>query len=372
MDDSNPQPANFPPSAGGPPERPTPPLPPPPPEITIRTMKSDLDSLKESGGSGAAPKPFTPPELKKEWVSPPSPPPLPSEALREGRAPSSTGGPTKITPSEFGLPKGAAAVEAELASIVEEEKSGGSGLIKKMLLWGGVVVIAAGVGFLGYFFVFPILFPPQALPPPPILTTPTPPPVETPAEPEVAAPIHQSLFQSTDAFAEARLSSVDLLSVSNALKKEAQKSLPGGSLAEVSLTTSSGPAQTSSVLSALIPEWAPEKIAGLFEEDFTLALYHDADGVWPAYVLKLKSGASLADGQIAASDVEKSANLSNLFLSSPGSPSAAGFKSGQANGLPSRYLTYSNKGAALNIAWSGDKLVLSTSYNGLKKILTNL
>src|SRR3989338_8200645 len=109
MDDNKPQgwpdpkPNRFPPTGlprqGRPSAaRPTPP-PPPPPEITIRTMKSDMEALKQTGGAAPVPKPFTPPELaklpselkapsaEKSWTSPTPPPP------------------PKITPSDFGAPK---------------------------------------------------------------------------------------------------------------------------------------------------------------------------------------------------------------------------------------------------------------------------
>ncbi|MDP3947893.1 MAG: hypothetical protein Q8Q41_04375, partial [bacterium] len=39
---------------------------PPPPPIGIRTMESDLSTIKESGGSAPEPKPFTPSEFKTQ------------------------------------------------------------------------------------------------------------------------------------------------------------------------------------------------------------------------------------------------------------------------------------------------------------------
>ena len=114
------------------------------------------------------------------------------------------------------------------------------------------------------------------------------------------------------------------------------------------------------------------RTSNTFEDDFTAAIYSDADGTWPAYILKLKADASQVEAQTEINQLESSANLANLFLENPGTPSAAGFKTGQANGVATRYLAYSQKGAGLNIAWSGDKLIISASYNGLKKALTNL
>ncbi|MDO8430029.1 MAG: hypothetical protein Q7S73_01515 [bacterium] len=356
MDDLNPQPSSFPPPPGG---RPTMPLPPPPPEITLRTMKSDLESLKETGGSGPAPKPFTPPELKKEWSAPTTPPPPPP----------------KITPADFGSPREnlKAEMEKEMAPVIEEEPAA-SGRGKKLLLWGGVVVVAVGVGLLSYFVLFPMLFPTQTPPPPPAVTPPT--TTETPEVPvattENEGRIHQSLLQSSDSAVEVNLASSDLTSLTNALNQEAQKSNPSGNLIEVSLSDANGPLDASKFLSAVFPELSMDNIKSLFGEDFTTGLFYDQDGVWPAYILKLAPNANLADGQTFSTILETSTNLQNLFLTSPGTPSASGFKTGQLNGLSTRYLTYSKKGAGLNIVWSGDKLVLSTSYNGLKKVLSSL
>lgn len=346
-------PANLP--ATPPPDRPKPP-PPPPPEITIRTMSSDLESLKETGGTTPAPKPFTPPELKKGWTSPTPPPPPPP-----------AGGPPKITPAEFGEPKKS---EAAPPSGLIEEEGGSKG--KKIALWAGTSVIVVGAGLAGYYIIFPLLFPPQAPPPPPAVTQP---PTEVPisaipvVEPPTALAPHQSLLKSTDAISNAQ-TSADLASLSNTLQQEAQKSNPGGSLVELMLSDANGQLPSSSVLSALLPEISPEAMKNLFEDDFTLALYYDANGSWPAYIFKLKAEASQVEAQTEVNKLESSPNLRNFFASDPGTQTAS-FKTGQVNGLATRYVTFSKQGAALNVAWSGDKLVISTSYNGLKKILGN-
>lgn len=352
------------------------PPPPPPPEITVRTMSSDLESLKETGGASPTPKPFTPPELKKEWAPPASPPPpLSSEASREGRTPPSAlssgqaGGPPKITPAEFGEPKKSGT--APTSGLIEEENNGRG---KKIALWTGTLMIIIGAGLAGYYIIFPLLFPPQAPPPPPALTQP---PTEVPigtipvAEPPIAitAP-HQSLLKSTDSVSNAQ-TNADLASLSNTLQQEAQKSNPAGGLVELTLSDANGQLPSSSVLSALLPELSPEAMKNLLEDDFTLALYYDENDAWPVYILKLKAEASQVEAQTEINKLESSPNLRNFFASDP-SAQAASFKTGQANGLATRYVTFSKQGAALNVAWSGDKLIISTSYNGLKKILTSL
>ncbi|MBI3046229.1 MAG: hypothetical protein HYY86_01620 [Candidatus Harrisonbacteria bacterium] len=340
-------PANLPTTSAPPAGGPKPPSP-PPPEINLRTMKSDLESLKETGGSAPAPKPFTPPELKKEFALPPPPP--------------------KITPAEFGEPK-----KTEAPKI--EEETAGTGKKKKLAVWLGSLIVVVGAGLAGYYLIFPLLFPPQAPPPTPAVTQP--PITEAPvaavplAETAPAKNPHQSLLTASDSSASAELAAINLDSLTAALKEKSQSASPN-TLTEVALSDANGQLLSSSVLNALLPEISPEAIKNLFEDDFTAALYADTNGSWPAYILKLKTEASQVEAQTEINKLESSLNLANLFLENPGTPNSAGFKTGQANGAATRYLTFAKQGAGLNIAWSGDKLIISTSYNGLKKVLVNL
>lgn len=373
MDENNQKPASF-PTGKEPPERPMPP-PPPPPEITLRTMKSDIGGLKETGGAAPAPKPFTPPLPPPPLPKPPVGGPLPKPPEAAGIPAVGLG--TKITPSEFGAPS--MPKPPPVAPPVIEEEPKEKGKSKKIIFWivGGVII--AAIGLAGYFVIFPMLFPPEIpSPPAPAVTVPAELPTvpEAEAVPAAEAPAavlaHQSLLRSSDAISNVTLASADLLSLTNALQQEAQKALAAGTLAEITLSDASGQIPASVVLPALLPELSAETAKKLFEEDFTAALYYDADGAWPAYILKLSLEASIVEAQAAVTELESSLNLSNLFLASPGTPNAAGFKDGLANGVQTRYLAYSKKGAALNFAWSDDKLVISASYNGLKKILNNL
>lgn len=344
--------------------RPTPP-PPPPPEITLRTMKSDLGSLRETGGSAPQPRPFTPPELKSEAPRPNLPPPPPP----------------RITPSEFDKPKfeiKTPGPELSKGPMIEEEPSGNS--MKKILMWIGIAVVAVAVGFGGYYYVFPLLFPAQEVPAPVINT-----PVETPSNdqgagleipiaelPSAQPLVHESLLSSVDSVVSVSVATPDLSVMKSALSAEAAKELPSGSLIETTLNDSKGQLALSSILPMMLPEFSPEVVKSVFAEDFTVALYRDANGVWPIYVMKLSLEASIIEAQSIMNDLEKSAGLANFFLKSPGTASSAGFKSGKAGDALTRYITFSQGGAALNTAWVNDKFIISTSYNGLKKVLTNL
>ncbi len=367
----NQQPGGFPPI---PPPRPTTPPPPPPPEITLRTMQSDMQSLKQSGGTGSAPKPFTPPELTSDLQRPATPPPMP-----------------KMPQSSLGEPRPAA--PAGIAPKIEMESAGGSNW-KKMILWGGilVVIVAAGVG--GYLFVYPALFPqvPPA-PPAPVVTplqTPAPAPelpAVTPATTTEAAsttplgmatttptpapaPAHISLLTSVANTVPLTVSPLDLGSLKTALQIESQKLGAIDTLTEVTLQDSNSQILAADAIMPLVlPDLTASTVTKLFNSDMTTALYKDANGVWPVYILQLNPTSSQVEAQPTMTALESSPNLANLFVAAPGTKTATTFKSGTVNGTATRYMPYTATGASLNIAWSGTKLVISTSFNGIKKTL---
>ncbi|OGY64000.1 MAG: hypothetical protein A3B92_04185 [Candidatus Harrisonbacteria bacterium RIFCSPHIGHO2_02_FULL_42_16] len=340
----------------------SPPFPPPPPEITVRTMKSDMDALKQTGGANPSPKPFALPELTEKIPSPKPysplpPPPLPSVAT------------PKMMPTETEKTE---KFEQEKPTVTIAEEGGG--WIKKIAVWSGILLVAAGIGFFGYFVLFPKLFPTQS-PPPPIVTLPetTETSIATAPEtmPEETLPAvnpHQSFLFASDTIAQKDLIKVDLLSLVGAFKEEAEKNLPNGSLSEIIFNNSNGQIPSSAVLSSLLPEFSAEKIKDIFEDDFTAALYYDENGAWPLYIFKINFNSSIVEAQNEIRALETSKNLSNLFVESPGA-ATSDFKNGQANGTATRYKTFSQKSAALNYSWLDDKLIISASYDGIKKVL---
>ena len=185
-----------------------------------------------------------------------------------------------------------------------------------------------GAGLAGYFYVYPKLFPTLSAPPAPLVT---PPVTETPASaenpiPEVVTPPvlqpHQTLLSESSSASSVQLSSADLVSLKTTLQQEAQKSMPAGSLMEINLSDANGQIPASSIISSLLSELSADTVKNLFQDDFTTALFYDANGVWPAYILKLNANSSPVDAQSVISGIESSADLSNLFLADPGTPNA--------------------------------------------------
>ncbi len=325
-----PLPAEARPREGMAPPRPPMPSSPLPPEITLRTMKSDLEQLK----AGATPKPVLP--------TPPAGGPTPPLGLK----------------AELGKPS------------LPAPKKG----LSKILIIAGVVVFGIAIALLGYFVVFPMLFPAETPPAVTLPTTPTPPPTSgLPTLPELpAAQPHQSLLK-IPADLQAPLLVSSPAGLPQALLSEANN-LPTGTgvIKEVTLSDASGQISFSVALPVFLPEFSSSQLANFFEDDFTAVIYYDANGAWPIFIGQLKAGTDLSQAKTAMAQLENSSGLASLFLSSPGTPSAASFKNGQANNLTTRYLAFSKSGAALNYGWLSNKLIISTSYNGLKKVLGNL
>lgn len=364
--------------------RPMPP-PPPPPEITLRTMQSDMESIKQSGGESPIPKPFTPPEVQKQNNME-----LEDLSREEGMIKPSSGDGV-IPPSEPPKKK-----------------------LKVFILITVLILVIAGAAFAGYKYIYPMFKPvmevPQAqpvatpetlpiaeapLPLPeatillPEATLPLPegtlPPVETPIIPEpepISAPApvvlkpHVSLLVSAaDSVASLTLSaSTSLVSIKELLTAEAaNKPATVTALKEVALSDQGGQLVFSDTLPMFLSVFIPAELAPLFDEDFTSVIFYDSNGAWPGMIAKLKDGADVAAAKTLMAKLETATDLKNLYIGDPGTPAVAGFKAGSANNLALRYLSFSKTGASLNYGWTNNNLlVISTSYNGVKAILTKL
>ena len=111
---------------------------PPAPEITIRTMESDIKAVEQGGGEMVAPQPFIPPEVKLEEP----------KIEVELNVPGYTGPEkaifspaTDISPNEPSRPH--------------------SSRWKTVAIIVGILIIIVGFGLLGYFVIFPWIFPKQ-------------------------------------------------------------------------------------------------------------------------------------------------------------------------------------------------------------------
>ncbi len=352
----------VPPTSPTPMDNATPPVTPPPSapspsNVILRTMGSDNEGMKKSGGAVPEPKPFSSPLIANTG---------------DGRF---TGPDTQSpsAPQEISVGK----------------KKWGSFII----LITSLTVIAGVLGAVGYFIVWPILFPEpldalpaqpaQQQPPPPAQTTPPdqqqqpPPPAQTEEAPNEAIP-HVSLFISGPSLASGSIdvpeqptaASLRALMQSASQLEGEERTAANGAMREILFTKGTAPAAFSLIASTLINELTFATIDVLFESDFTGFVYYDENGVWPGYVAKLKDTATEATAQNQIAAMEASSDVVNFYLQNP--DGAATFKDGVLGARPVRYLTFTTPGATLEYGWFNKHLVISTSFEGMKKAAESL
>ncbi|MHB9019625.1 MAG: hypothetical protein ACYC3G_01970, partial [Minisyncoccota bacterium] len=211
---------------------------------------------------------------------------------------------------------------------------------------------------------------------PPVEELPAPIPETVPVPAPVVLKQHVSLLvTSADSVVPLTLSSsTSLVSIKELLTAEAaNKPAIATSLKEVALSDQGGQLVFADTLPMFLSSFTSAELASLFDEDFTSVIFYDVNGAWFGMIAKPKEGTDIAATKTLISKLESSTDLANLYIQAPGTPAVAGFKSGSANNLALRYLSFSKTGASLNYGWtSNNLLVISTSYNGVKAMLTKL
>ena len=322
---------SSPPGAYGIPPGGTAPVPPPPPkEVDIRTMASDQESFKVSGGLD--PIPIT------------------------------------ITPAGAGME----VKKVDSAGVPKKKPSGN----KKALLIGlGIIVFLGAAAAVANWFVLPLFLNNTGMD---IedgsqVVVPGEPEVTPDITPTIPTFIHASFFSgSTDAEAEVVVSEISSAGIKGSMAPVAASALASGNtLTEFYITTGDigQPVTSEELFGAMLPDLI---LATPLEDDFTGFLYSDGANVWSGYIFALDRMAEDKDliKEILGKDLETSGSLGNLFLNDPGVSSATAFSDGSAVGELTgiRYLPYTTEGASLNYGWKEDRLVISTSYDGLKAI----
>ncbi len=310
-----------PPPAGGPA------VPPPPAasQYEVKTLASDSEALKASGGVEAAPKTFTPAPIGGE---------------------------------EFFNPAAAPAAPPK--------KKGSN----KMILIVAVIAVVVALGIVGFIFVRPLLMAPAPVLesiPPAIPPEETPPVVEEPVEETPVA--HASFFTTpADEFEELTVETVAMDSLKTLFPAPQGSTLADGSVREIVVFSAGAPIGFSSFLSTMLPDMLPDGIAGTFEEDFTLFVHRDGTNDLPGFIAKVKAGTAPETLAAISTALEASPNVGNFYAVSPGAKSA--FRDGTVNGDPVRYAPFATGGYAFNYGWfkdasGADYLVVASSYKGI-------
>lgn len=256
------------------------------PEIGIRTMQSDAESLRTTGGAEAMPQVFAP-------------------AAGEPNEPVFNPDVVDLSAGKPGQPK-----------------KSNKGLIIAIL---GIVLLA------GLFFVFKYLLLPKMCPTPVVAPCPAP-VVEQPAVMPVPVPgvvqpapvparTHISYFTvPADQTETVTLAAADLQNIKDGLAKIPAEKIKPSSLVEVVFNNATGPIIFADYMTAVFPnEWMTADLQANFKDDFTVFVYYDASSKpFPGFVAQVKP--EVADGapKTLGAKIETSKQLANLFLTDTG------------------------------------------------------
>jgi len=110
-----------------------------------------------------------------------------------------------------------------------------------------------------------------------------------------------------------------------------------------------------------------------FESEFNVYVRKDPQGLWPAYVLRLKSEDSLLAARNQIIKLEESAQtLGDLFAVHPGEP-ITNFEDAKAGSHPIRSITYAQPGARLVYGWIKSRyLVIAASLDAFQDVAGKL
>jgi hypothetical protein len=242
-----------------------------------------------------------------------------------------------------------------------------------------VVLLILGLGAVGYFFVYPKFFGNTEVveapaPPSEPVTPPEVPLVEeaTPQFPTETSPLitesHKSLFKiPADATLELDVNTVELSSLRQAFD---QSPAPVAVLKELVLKENNVFVKTAQLMALLLPSVFTSDVTSAFESDATIFEYQNDKGVWPGFVFKLNAQSDPASIKSKVAALESSQDIANFYLKNPGT--AGAWKTGQTGNVQNRYTIFAGTGYALNYGWLGDKLIISTSYDGFKEALRRL
>lgn len=330
------------------------------PNVDVRTMSSDMQSINTGS---PAPKPYVPQAAPENMaVIPPTPnASVPDQSFQIPQADTTFGSPMPEVPT----------------------KKSGKGIFTAVIVFIAVVGLAA----LGYFVIYPIFFANQAAPvventnpvtEQPVLPAPEPTPTPEPA------PIPEATSTPTPAPAH-----ISVLTTPADGQIEATAITTGATLAGLNLGSSASPSLTEMIYKnsageVIKPAEILNVMTGLnISENSALSsafnelsgtgfVYADANGRWLGFAAQLNSSADLASVSATFNQVfESVSNYGSLFAGAPGA--AKTWKASQVAGATNhRFLTFANSGFAIDYGWVGNKLVISTSFDGFKEIIKRL
>lgn len=336
---------------------------PPAPKVEARTMASDSESIRTSGGS--APQPYVP-----KPAAPPMPPPPPPPRSGVFTPPQIQPTTTPPPPRPPVPPIG----PAPIAPGVPPKPKSKRGLIVGLVSF----LVVVGLAAIGYFFLYPIFFaeetPPAPPTPPPAAPTPPTPP-ETPPVPPSPFEGIQGLPSHTSRFAVPADATVTIEPAAPTLAAW-KAALPTGTaevalFRELTVKLPDGKIMPfAEVAKLLVPNFFTDAMTASFEPDATYYAYTNRDGTWFGLAAALKTGASLGAAQDAMSALQRDAANVNFFAADPGA--AKPWKDARIGGRSASLGEFSAPGAALSYVWVGNTLLISTNVAGAEEAAKRL
>jgi len=129
--------------------------------------------------------------------------------------------------------------------------------------------------------------------------------------------------------------------------------------------------RTEEVLSILAPSVFTEDVLQNFGNDSTVFTFTDDSGTWVGIAVSASSGAELSQVKTQTAELENNVTeVKNFFLSDPGTETS--WKDGGVGDISSRYLSFSNEGTSFNYGWSGNILLIATSYPAFQEAVGQL
>ena len=209
--------------------------------------------------------------------------------------------------------------------------------------------------------------------------------VEVPEISEPTTEEYNSLFVTTDGTGEINLSALSLSSVSEGLQAplnpdffESGEIPVGDYIIDFGLIYENRLLKFTDVMEIVMPEIFSEEIAeSLFDEKISLFAYYDQGTIWPGIVVRFSENIIESDAAEEAKETIKTlleedpALLAGAFYENPGVPSE--WKDGNADGIATRFIVFSNPGSAFNYGWvSEGTLIMTSSYPAFLKALASI
>lgn len=344
-------------------------------KVDVRTMGSDVSSLKESGGNMPQPHSPKPAEVggAQKQESPPSPP-----ENQQKSAPAEKGA---FIPQDIGMSSVVAPIATDLAG-AQKEKPTKKTLFVILLS----VIIFVGLAVAAYFFIYPALFPEKGLdeivPQTPQIeeVTPPTPPIKPEEIPVIPPPVidekkpatielHASFLKNpADLVFDVKLSPFSLETLSKAVPFEST-SVP--LFKEVVMKNSDNkPIAFASIAPLFTKTFFTPEVVQYFKDDVTAFSYTNDRGTWLGFITKLNDAASLGVVQNLMSKLQKDPNLKDFFLTDPGT--IGEWKDGSVLGKPASQVSFLLPAATLSYTWFDTYLLISTNLDGAKEAAKRL